>query len=127
MAEKKELSPEEIKALQDENKKLSADLKKAQDDLKKVTDESAAKDELIKGLNEAIAQKDVAAASNQKRPVIKVGKEQYALRFAKFTHNFNGRVMDVNREVLESNQELAEDLIKKESAALIPLKKKGGK
>jgi hypothetical protein len=121
MAEKKELTPEEqIKALQDENKKLS-------DDLKKIGDESATKDELIKGLNEAIAEKDASAASNQKRPVIKVGKEQYALRFAKFTHNFNGRVMDVNREVLESNQELAEDLIKKESAALIPLKKKGGK
>src|SRR5690606_40634000 len=44
MAEKKELTPEEIKALQDENKKLSTDLKKAQDDLKKATDESAAKD-----------------------------------------------------------------------------------
>lgn len=132
MAEK-ELTAEEVKALQaekeatvEEVKKLQAENKKLADELVSLNEAVAKKDEFIKGLNEAIAEKDEAAQSNSKRPVIKVGKEQYSLRFPRFFHNFKGVKTEVDKKVLEENPELAKELVEKGSGALV-LIKKGGK
>ncbi len=122
MSEKKELTLEEqLKAAQDENIKLAADLKTA-------GDAGAAKDEIIKALNEELVKKETEVESLARRPLIKVGKgksqEVYELRIAKFVHNFKGERLEVDKAVLDSNPELVDELIRIGSNALI---KKGGK
>lgn len=136
-----------MKAVQEDNKKLSADLKKSQEAEKKAIDLSdslksdseadiqslkdshaeeieglnsqiASLNDVIKELNEALEAKDSEVKSLGKRPVFKSGKKQIELRIKKFIHNFKGERIEVDQKVLESNPELVTELLNINSAAL---------
>ncbi|AWW32434.1 hypothetical protein DN752_21065 [Echinicola strongylocentroti] len=143
MAEKKELTAEEIKALQDKNKALEAELvtaysaqakaeearKEAEEAKAKAEEDSKAKDAIIEELNAEMAKKDAAVAdANEKsagKPIIKVGKESYKFVVKKFVHNYKGKRVEVDEETLRKDSDLVKELIKIRSGVLV--KMEGGK
>lgn len=136
MAEKKELTAEEIKALQDENKtltefnaKLSSALEKSEKARVEAEEGSKKKDVIIEELNEEISKKDDAVAEAAEKsagkPIIKVGKESYKLVVKKFVHNYKGKRVEVDEETLRKDADLVKDLIKISSGVLVKLE--GGK
>lgn len=103
---------------------VTAERDKALADLEAKTAEAAKLANEVKEVNEELAKVSTESAKKDKNPTIKVGKETYILRIPKFLFVKNGKNIEVTQKVLEEDPELAAELVKKGSGALV---KKGGK
>lgn len=148
MAEKKELTAEEVKALQAENKKLANELKaanevlaknaeiikelndqlanqeSASEEVTKLKAEIATKDTLIKELNEQLKNQEKTNEGLGKYPVLSHKGKKYELVDAKSRARFEGKNVIITKETLEADPKLLEYCIKKGFACL---REKGGK
>lgn len=148
MAKEKELTPEEIKALQDENKKLAAELAAANEaliknsklveelteqlpnlevlnaEIEKLKADIETRDKFIEELNEQLNLQEKANEELGKYPVFTHKGKKYELVDAKSTARFEGKNVVITKETLGEDPKLLEFCIKKGFACL---KKKGGK
>jgi uncharacterized protein (DUF3084 family) len=90
-------------------------------ELQKLQAENAQLQAIIKEQAEAISEKDVVIKAKSIRPTIKHEKASYELRFAKFTHYFKGKGIEVTEAKLKTDPALVADLIKKGSGALVKI------
>jgi len=142
MSKEKELTLEEkLQAAQELNVKLGDDLKASQDSEKKsieiavsLQSDMGTELESLKKVNEGLkatlsdlnlelASKDQEIASSSKLPIVKIGKDRFDLLFPKFIFRYKGQSIEVTEKLINDNPELAAELVKKGSGALV---KKGG-
>lgn len=117
MAENKELTPEEVKALLADKAKLEKELAASKDLLAK-------NEQLIKELNEQLASSEKEKDGLSKYPVLTHKGKKYELVDAKSRARFEGENVLITKESLESNPKLLEYCIKKGFECL---REKGGK
>lgn len=149
MAEKKELTPEELKALQDQNIKLANELKAANEiiaknagiieelneklnnqesESKEVVDKLkaaiTAKDEIIENLNNQLKSQEEANEGLGKYPVLSHKGKKYELIDKKSRARFEGKNVIITADALKEDSKLLEHCIKKGYSCL---REKGGK
>jgi hypothetical protein len=93
----------------------------AEKTLEELQAENAQLQAIIKEQAEAISEKDVVIKAKSIRPTIKHEKASYELCVAKFTYNFNGKIIEVTEEVLKKDAALVAELVKKGSGALVKI------
>lgn len=148
MAKEKEMTPEEIKALKDENKKLAAELDAANEaliknsklveelteqlpnlevlnaEIEKLKADIETRDKFIVELNEQLNQQEKANEQLGKYPVFTHKGKKYELVDAKSNARYEGKNVVITKETLGEDTKLLEFCIKKGFACL---KEKGGK
>lgn len=112
MSEKKE-TPDELTKLQDENKKLQEENKKLTAELTKANEAQAQNAEIIKELNESLAEKEAENDSLAKYPVLTHKGKKYELVDAKSRARFQDANVVITKETLEENSELFEFCVQK--------------
>jgi hypothetical protein len=90
-------------------------------ELQKLQAENAQLQAIIKEQAEAISEKDVVIKAKSIRATIKHEKASYELCVAKFTYNFNGKIIEVTEEILKKDAALVAELVKKGSGALVKI------
>lgn len=93
----------------------------AEKTLEELQAENAQLQAIIKEQAEAISEKDVVIKAKSIRPTIKHEKASYELCFPKFTYKFNGKIIEVTEEVLKKDSALVAELVKKGSGALVKI------
>lgn len=124
MSEKKndkELTAEEIKALQDKVAKLEGENQKAKEKVASLEEENKIASDLIAEQNEQIARMDMERGS--KHPIVKVGKNDFKF-IGKGPIIIDGKTYQAKE--IQGSPELLEALAKQKSGLLIAVKK-GGK
>lgn len=142
MDDKKVLTPEEVKSLQAENKKMANELKAANEaeaknasliaelndqlanqesefeEVTKLKAEIATKDALIKELNDQLALKEKSSDAESKYPVLTFKSKKYELVDAKSRARFENRNVIITKESLEADPKLMQYCIEKEFSCL---------
>jgi cell division septum initiation protein DivIVA len=112
MSEKKE-TPDELTKLQEENKKLQEENKKLTAELTKANEAQAKNVEIIKDLNDNLAEKEAENDSLAKYPVLTHKGKKYELVDAKSIARFEEDSVFINKESLEKNSALFDFCIAK--------------
>jgi hypothetical protein len=125
MAEK-ELTPDEVKAIQAENKKLVSELIAANEAVAKanaVLEENATLKEAVKSLNDELALKEQENEELGSYPILTHKGKKYELIDAKSRARFEGKNIVITLETLKEDKKLIEHCIKKGYSCL---REKGG-